>query len=138
MITRNSFRIGVYIALLFSILGLLLVCLPILGLHYTVEFANRYFPQVAVGYGAMILIIELIGVPLRSVLTRYWAGALFAFCLFIVGATFGSATSMILYEDMDFHSYVVKPLFWLGFYGFIPASVIGLIGTKMLRTIKKM
>jgi len=137
-ITSKSFRKITYTALILSILGLLLVCLPIIGPRYTIGFASSYIRQVIVGYIVMIFIIELIGVPLRSYLPQYWAGGIFAFFLFIAGSLAASTTSMFLYEDMDFQSYVIKPLFWLGFFGFIPALIIGFMGSKALRSTKKM
>lgn len=132
-VTRKSFRKAVYMALLLSVFGLALVCLPIVGLKYTMEFANAWLPQIAVGYAAMILVIELVGIPLRSSLSRYWAGAIFAFFLFILGAACGAATSMLRYQDPDAYSCIVKPLYWLGLFGFIPAAIIGIIGSWILR-----
>jgi len=60
--------------LAFSIIGLALICLPIIGPVYTVEFAGAYRMQITVGYIVMILLIEVVGVPIRSVLRHYWAG----------------------------------------------------------------
>ena len=137
IVTRSSFRKAVYATLALSIVGLALVCLPIVGPTYTAKFASAYWSQIAVGYVAMTLLIEIAGVPLRSTLCQSWAGALFAFCVFVIGVVAGSAVSMFLYGDMDAHSYIVKPLFWLGFYGFIPAAVIGAIGSAILRAQSK-
>ncbi len=123
--------------LAFSIIGLALICLPIIGPVYTVEFAGAYRMQITVGYIVMILLIEVVGVPIRSVLRHYWAGMIFAFCLFIAGVLAGSSVSMFLYEDMNVHSYIVKPLFWLSFYGLIPAAVIGAIGSGRISARNK-
>ena len=137
-ISPRSFRKAVYTALTLSIFGLVLVSLPIVGLNGTIDLTSAFLPQIIFGYVAIILFIEIVGVPLRSTLNQYWAGALFAFCVFLIGAVAGSSTSMILYDDMDLQSYIVKPLFGLGLYGFIPASIIGVIGSFILRrTIKK-
>ena len=132
-VTRSSFRTVVYSALAVSVLGLILVCLLILGADYTQKFAASYWPQILAGYFAMLVIVELLGVPLRSGLCHYWAGMIFSVTLFLVAVVTGSVTSMILYGDMDVHSYVVKPLFWLGFYGFIPAAIIGAFSTGFVR-----
>ena len=136
-VTRKAFRKAVYIALIMSVVGLALVCLPIVGLRYTGEFASSWFPQIVVGYAGMVLMIEFIGVPLRSKLTRFWAGALFALMLFLLGVLAGSATSMVVYQEFDPTSYIVKPLYWLGMYGLIPALAIGFIGTAILRFTSK-
>ena len=132
-VTRKAFRKAVYLALAISVLGLALVCLPIVGLRYTAEFAVSCLPQIAAGYAAMILVIEVAGIPLRSGLTKFWAGAVFALALFLIGVAVGSATSIIVYQDFDPHSYIVKPLYWLGMYGLIPALAVGFIGSAILR-----
>jgi len=136
-VTRSSFRKAVYSTFVLSVVGLALVCLPIIGPAYTAKFASAYWMQILAGYLAMILLIEVVGIPIRSVFQHYWAGMLFAFCLFIVGVIAGSSTSMFLYGDMDAHSYIVKPLFWMSFYGFIPAAVIGAIGSGLIRAKNK-
>ncbi|MEM1083639.1 MAG: hypothetical protein AAGI48_05915 [Verrucomicrobiota bacterium] len=136
-VTRSSFRKAVYSTLVFSIGGLALVCLPIIGPAYTAKFAGAYWMQIVAGYLAMILLIEVVGVPIRSAFQHYWAGMVFAFCLFIAGVLAGSATSMLLYGERDAHSYIVKPLFWMGIYGFIPAVMIGAIGSGLIRSGRK-
>jgi hypothetical protein len=40
IVTRKVFRRAVYTALILSVIGLGLVCLPIVGLRYTAEFAS--------------------------------------------------------------------------------------------------
>jgi hypothetical protein len=85
----------------------------------------------------MILVIEIIGIPLRSQLAKDWVGGIFAFLLFITGVIAGSATSMFINQDFDAHSYIVKPLYWLGIYGIIPSVAIGFIGSAMLRRTNK-
>ncbi len=136
-VTPRAFRLAVYPALILSLAGLALVCLPIIGTQNTVKSAISWLPQIAAGYAAMILIIEVVGIRVRSQLTRFGAGALFAFCLFIAGVLGGSTTSMVVYQDYDPSSYIVKPLFWMGIYGFIPAMIIGLIGALILRATSK-
>ena len=124
-------------SLALSVLGLVLVCLPIVGPRYTVEFSTWWLPQIVAGYLGMILVIEVVGVPLRSVLTNFWAGALFAFGLFLVGGLAGSTASMVIYQDYDPFSYVVKPLYWLVIYGCLPAIIIGIVGSTILRASAK-
>jgi hypothetical protein len=136
-VTPKAFRLAVYPALVLSAAGLALVCLPIIGPHYTAKWAVSWLPQIAAGYASIILIVKVIGVRLRSHLTGFGAGALFAFCLFIAGVLGGSTASMVVYQDYDPFSYIVKPLFWMGMYGFIPAMIIGLIGALILRITSK-
>jgi len=136
-VTRKAFRKAVYMSLVLSVFGLALVCLSVVGLRHTGEFAFSLLPQLVAGYAAMILTIEVVGIRLRSQLTRTWAGAAFALALFLAGVVAGSATSMVVYHDFDLFSYIVKPLYWLGLYGLIPALVIGGIGAAILRSISK-
>jgi hypothetical protein len=44
---------------------------------------------------------------------------------------------MFVYRDFDFVSYVIGPLFWIGFYGVLPAALFGVIGTAILRRDRK-
>jgi uncharacterized membrane protein len=137
IVTRKAFREAVYAVLILSVVGLWLVCLPIVGSEQTVKFATSWWRQIAAGYAAMILAIEVAGIPLRSELTKFWMGSLFAVALFIVGVFAGSATSMVIYQDYDPFSYIVVPVFWLVMLGLIPALVIGLIGVTVLRYTNK-
>ena len=134
---REFFRLAAYSALALSLVGLLLVSWPIIGLSNALGAAEEYFPQIAVGYLAMILLIEGAGVPMRAALMEYWAGAIFAICLFFVGAFAGSATSLVIYHEEGFFDWIVKPLYWLGLFGVVPAIVVGLIGTAILRRVTK-
>lgn len=134
IVTRLAFRKAVYVALILSFVGLLLVCLPLFGLQQTEKFATEFVPQIAVGYAAMVLMVEVVGIPFRSALTRFWVGGLFAFALFIAGVLAGSAASMVVYKDFDPVAYVLSPLFFLGIYGFFPALIIGFIGVSILRS----
>jgi hypothetical protein len=138
IVTRKAFRKAVYISIILSVVGLALVCLPLVGLRDTGKFASAWLPQIVAGYAAMILMIEVVGIHLRSELTRVWAGAAFALALFIVGVLAGSAASMVIYQDFDPVSYVLKPLYWLGMFGLIPALLIGCIGAAILRSTSKM
>jgi hypothetical protein len=134
-VSRAAFRRAAYPSLLLSVAGLFLVCTVMVGLEDAQVFARSWLPQIAVGYLAMILGIELVGLRLRSWLVRFRAGALFALGLFLVGAVAGSSASMVLYQDFDPMSYVMAPLFWLGLLGLLPALVVGLIGTILLRAV---
>lgn len=138
IVTRKAFRKAVYSSILLSVVGLALVCLPLVGWSDSVGFASSWTLQIVAGYAAIILVIEGVGIHLRSELTRIWAGAAFAVALFTVGVVAGSATSMLIYQDFDPVSYVVKPLYWLGMYGLIPALVIGCIGVAILRLTSEM
>ena len=65
IVTRKIFRRAVYLTLILSVVGLGLVCLPIVGLRDTTAFAASWLPQIAAGYVAMILMIEAVGIRLR-------------------------------------------------------------------------
>ena len=136
-VTPGIFRRAVYPTLCLSLPGLLAVCIPMFGLKEALKLAASYPIQIAVGYAVMILVIELVGIPRRTRLHHFGSGILFAIFLFIVGAFSGSASSMLVYRDFDFISYVIGPLFWMGFYGVLPAAAFGLIGTAILRMTSK-
>jgi len=136
-ISAQSFRKAVYLTLALSLFGLLAVCLPILGIEQTMTMAAQASVQIAVGYAAMILVIELIAIRFRTAFGRFRVAAGFAYGLFLLGALAGSATSVIVYDDNNLKGWVMKPMFWLGLYGFLPAMVLGLVGAALLRRINK-
>jgi hypothetical protein len=108
-----------------------------LGLKEGLKLVASYPIQIAVGYTAMALFIEFVGIPRRARLNRFGAGILFAIALYVTGVLSGSASSMLIYRDWDFVSYVIGPLFWMGFYGVLPAALFGVIGTGILRKDRK-
>ncbi|MEK7952941.1 hypothetical protein [Luteolibacter soli] len=134
-VTTKAFRRAFYLTLGLSVSGLVIVCLLMLGPKVTFQCATGYAVQIAASYTAMILAAETSGIFRRSELRGYAAGVVFAIFLFITGVLCGSATSMFVYRDFDMSSYVVKPLFWMGLYGVLPAAAFGLIGTHLLRRI---
>jgi hypothetical protein len=136
-VTPNAFRRAVYPTLCVSLPALIGVCTLMFGLKEGLKLAASYPIQIAVGYAAMVLFIEFVGIPRRARLHRFGTGILFAIALFITGVLSGSASSMLLYRDLDFVSYVIGPLFWMGFYGVLPAAVFGVIGAGVLRMTHK-
>jgi FtsH-binding integral membrane protein len=136
-VTPKAFRLAFYPTLVLSLAGLALVCWLIIGMQNTAKSAISWLPQIAVGYAAMILIVEVVGIRLRSHLTRFGVGTLFAFFLFIAGVLGGSATSMVVYQSYDPGSYNFNTPYWMGIYCFIQALVIGLIGTLVLRATSR-
>lgn len=128
-ITPKSFRKAVYLSLALSLLAVAGISLMILGLRHTIGLTV----QTAVAYLAMIGIIELVGVRFRSSLVQGLAGIWFALLVLMTGTIAGATTTMLLMGQMDVSSYVLKPLFWVGFYGFLPAMIIGLRGSALIR-----
>ena len=132
-VTPGAFRRAVYPTLCVSLPGLIGVCTLMMGLKDGLKLAASYPVQVAVGYAAMVLFIEFVGIPWRAKLHHFGAGILFAIFLFLAGVLSGGASSMLVYGKSDFISYVIGPLFWMGFYGVLPAAAFGIIGTSLLR-----
>lgn len=119
--------------LLFSALGLFFVFLLMTDLRDTIGFAKLIWRQLLVGYLAIILVIETLGFRLLTYLIKLWAGPVFAYLLLLLGGAVGSSMTMIIERNYDLHSYVFIPLLYLGFFGLIPALIIGLIGSFVLR-----
>ena len=136
-VTPGAFRRAVYPTLGLSLPGLILVCMLFLGPAQVFKFAAPYAVQIVVGYLAMILVVETLGISLRDELCGYGAGIVFGIVLFLIGVLGGSASSAIVYwKEFDLR-WVIGPLFWMGIYGVLPAAVFGLIGTGVLRKIRK-
>ena len=133
-LTPGTFRRAVYPTLVLSLPGLMAICCAILGLRNALHIAASYQVQIAVGYAVMVLVIETLGMSHRCQLLGYGMGGVFGVFLFLTGVLGGSISSMLLYEDFN-SRYVLGPLFWMGFYGVLPAAAFGLIGTSILRRI---
>ncbi|MCW1922206.1 hypothetical protein OKA05_06555 [Luteolibacter arcticus] len=134
-VTPSAFRRTIYPTLCLSLPGLVAVCSLFFGLSGALQSSAYYQVQIALGYAAMILVIELVGVPLRTRLWHFWAGIPFSVFLFTVGVFAGCAASMLVYPDVDFVPHVFAPFFLISVYGFLPATVFGVIGTLILRGI---
>jgi len=132
-VTPNQFRRAIYPTLFLSLPGLMLVCLILLGPNGGLKLVASFPVQIAAGYLAMILVAETVGISLRDELCGYGAGIFFAIMLFLSGVVFGSASSAILYWKEFELRWVLGALFWMGFYGVLPAAVFGVIGTGLLR-----
>ena len=70
----------------------------------------------------------------RCVRYSFLAG-LFAICVFLIGVLSGSVTSMFVYRDFSLLDYIIKPLYWLGMFGFIRAFIVGVIGSFIARRL---
>lgn len=136
-LTPKQFRKAVYPTLGLSLPGLLLVSGVMLGPGDAVKLAASYSVQIIAGYAAMIVVVETLGISFRDELCGYGAGIVFGIALFFSGVLFGSASSAIVYWGEFDLGWVVGPLFWMGFYGVLPAAAFGLIGTTMLRKIRR-
>jgi uncharacterized membrane protein YeaQ/YmgE (transglycosylase-associated protein family) len=55
--------------------------------------------------------------------------------VFLIGVLSGSVTSMFVYRDFSLVDYIIKPLYWLGMFGFIPAFIVGVIGSFIARRL---
>lgn len=133
-ISIKNFRTSIYKTLIFSFFGLILICILVAGFSGLAYAATYYIPQILVGYAAMVLLIEYLGIKIRNRLLSYWVGPLFSILTFLVGIISGSFTSMIMYNDWDFFDFIVKPLYWIGLFGLLPCLIIGIFGTKSLRS----
>ena len=136
ILTPKEFRRAAYLTLGLSLPGLLAVCSLLLGPLEALKVLASYPVQIATGYLGMILVVRTVGVPFRYELCGYGAGAAFGIFLFLAGVLFGSASTMILHREFD-PRWVIGALFWMGFYGVLPATAFGMTGTRMLRKIRQ-
>ena len=42
---------------------------------------------------------------------------------------------MFVYRDFSLFDYIIKPLYWLGMFGFIPAFIVGVVGSFIARRL---
>ncbi|MBC2606316.1 hypothetical protein [Pelagicoccus albus] len=129
----GTIRKNYAITLLVSFFGVLLVCRVLLGWKGMIEIAEMCYPQTIVGYVGIVIYAELVGFKLSNKLLRYRNGSLFMLSAFLFGCLIGSISTMVIYGDYDIYDYIYKPMFWLAFFGSIPALTIGLLFTKLLK-----
>jgi hypothetical protein len=131
MQSHIAFRKAVIFALLLSIPALFLFCTAIVGL-FSVELIKHFYIQILIGFIAMYLFCEFVGLRISTYLQNYLFGGLFGVAVFLLGSTAGSISSLFVYWDFSF-DYIWKPLFALSTFGTVPAFIIGLIFTQFFR-----
>ena len=127
--TTNTFRRVAYLTLALSVFGMVLISSLMLGPAETLKITTTECVSIGVGYLAMIGAVEFIGIRFRSSLVRWPMGAIFGYFTFVVGTFFGAASKMIGHGGFDVYSYFIKPFIWLSFFGYLPATIIGIVGS---------
>lgn len=131
--TPKAFRIVSYFSLIVLVAGLILVFSSITQISKIIAFS----PQIAAGCVVMILTIELVGVPRRAILTRFWPAGLFTYALYMGGILGAACLFMIVYSDFEDITDILSTVSMFGLYGFIPSLIIGFLGAAALKENSK-
>jgi hypothetical protein len=112
------------------------VCVLVAGTHDGIQLAFAYPIQAAVAFGCMFAFGWWAAPRWGPHCVRYsFLAGIFAICVFLIGVLSGSVTSMFVYRDFSLIDYIIKPLYWLGMFGFIPAFIVGVIGSFIARRL---
>lgn len=136
-VTPKEFRRAVYGTLCLSLPGMLAITSWIFGLKAALKLASRIPVQILAGYVAMVFVIERVAVPHRAQFHHFSVGIPFAVPVFISGVLAGSAVSMLVHPDVNLLPNVIWLFFWVSLFGALPAAVFGMIGTCILRKVRK-
>lgn len=108
--------------------AMVLVLAAMVGWRDTKAALRDWWPQVAVGYvGMTLLLFAASGLCARRVqATPGWLVPLHL-VLFVVGALLGSLANCVWQGGTEWTSWFLKPLFWLLLVGSLPALLIGCV-----------
>lgn len=127
----SSFRRATIFTLSISVPALLLVCTVVAG-RYSLVFVKEFYIQILAGFIAMYIFSEFAGFRFILYLRNYFFGGVYGIVVFLIGCSFASMTSTLIYHEFSF-DYIWKPLYALSLFGSIPAFILGLIFTQFLR-----
>ncbi|MBL8727599.1 MAG: hypothetical protein JNM25_04150 [Planctomycetes bacterium] len=106
--------------------AMLLLTAAMFGWRDTRSAVRDWWPQIAVGYVAMLLVLFAVsGAGSRRVRAAPALLVPLHLLLFVVGAATGCLANCLWHAGNDWSSWFVKPLFWLLLLGSLPALCIG-------------
>ena len=112
------------------------ICVLVAGIHDGTRLAFAYPIQAAVAFGCMFAFGWWAAPRWGPRCARYsFLAGFFAIFVFLIGVLSGSVTSMFVYRDFSLVDYIIKPLYWLGLFGGIPAFIVGVIGSFIARRL---
>lgn len=136
-VTPKEFRRAAFATLCLSLLGLLAITSWIFGVKEALKLAGSIPVEIVAGYVVMVLVIERVAVPHRAEFHHFCVGIPFAVPLFISGVLGGSVASLLVHPDVNLLPNVIWLCFWISLIGALPAAAFGLIGTCILRKVRK-
>lgn len=136
-VTSKEFRRAAYGTLCLSLPGMLAITSWIFGLKEALELASSIPFQILAGYVAMVFVIEGAAVPHRAQFHHFCVGIPFAVPVFISGVLAGSVASILVHPDVNQLPNIVWRFVWVSLFGALPAAVFGMIGTCILRKIRR-
>jgi hypothetical protein len=130
----SRFRQALIWTLALSVPALLGICVLVVGFRDGLRLAASCSIQAVFALAVMAVFGWLVAPSWGSACTRHlFLAGLFGIFIFLVGTVAGSTVSMLVYRDFSLFDYIVKPLFWLGIIGFVPAFIVGIIGALISR-----
>ena len=133
---KLRFMIAVLTTALLALAGMWLVMCGIFSPRAANDFASGFALQLAVGFVG-ILIVAFLSPASRILAIRssFALGGFYSCRLFIFGSAVGLVSVIPAVKDWSLESYFIKPMFNLSLFGLIPAFLVGLIGTLMVRLL---
>ncbi|HKP04323.1 MAG TPA: hypothetical protein VJU77_13300 [Chthoniobacterales bacterium] len=131
---ERCFRKAIVWTLGLSLPMLAVTCVLVLGLRDAIHLVATLPIQIVCGLLITALFGWIVAPRWGSACTdRLILAGFFGVLSFLVGVLSGSTVSMFLEQNFDLFAYILKPLFWVGIIGFIPAFVMGIVGAFISR-----
>lgn len=131
-----AFRRAIAWSLALSVPLLVGVCVLVAGFRDGTRLAFAYPVQAAAAFSCMYAFGWWAAPRWGPRCARHSVLAgLFAVSVFLIGVLSGSVTSMFVYRDFSLFDFIIKPLYWLGMFGFIPAFIVGVVGSLIARRL---
>ena len=134
--TKQKLLVATLLTSLVALVGLYLVVMLFFGVRGANQFLIGYGPHTLCGFVAIA--IGVFCLPL-SLIYRIRAnsllGGVFGFLFFVLGTICGTLSTAVRFSPWDLRSYFIQPVVVMSIYGAIPAIVVGIIGSAILKAI---
>ena len=133
---RLRYIIAVLLTMVVAMTGMWLVMYGVFSSRAANDFASSCVVQLVIGF---LVIFAVAGNAsesrIRAIRHNAGIGALYSCGLFVLGCAVALLSIIPRFKDWSFESCFIKPMFWLGLYGLVPAFIVGMIGSLLVRLI---
>ena len=133
---RRRFIIAILLTMFVALAGMWLVMCGIFIPRAANEAASGYAVQLVSGF---IVIIAVAGGAsesmIRAIRRNVGIGGVYSCGFFVLGCGVALLSVIPRFRDWSFESYFINPMFLLGLYGLVPAFIVGMIGSLLVRLI---
>ena len=134
--TRKRLLLAIALTSLVAVVGLYLVVLMFFGIRGANQCFAAFGPHALVGF--LAIAIGVLCLPPRllyRIRESSGLGGVFGFIFFVFGTIFGTLSTAVRFSPWDLKSYFIQPVEVMSLWGAIPAFVVGIIGSAILKAM---